>query len=209
MIAIIQTSCQIVMKNSQGKLVLVYMSLQFLSCLYLFKTNYLPTIVELVLTEMWNLINFSKYKPMNLWIFWSSVFINWGDKTTSFSMTFEMQTEKYENQDNILNKLHPSITAYGAMLLPLIISIFFCFCEKTRKIAIIKLKAAKKAWVWNGLLAFLDACYINYCLLLAKFTFEEYNPDKQLKDQLGTIASITIYIFLVFITQIIIIIKLK
>ena len=67
------------MKNSQGKMVLLFMSIQLLSCLYLFSLSD-SAVVEIVLKEMWDFVNFSKYKPVDLWIFWSSLFRSLGSQ---------------------------------------------------------------------------------------------------------------------------------
>lgn len=41
-----------------------------------------PSIVEIVLKEIWDFVNLSKYKPLDLWIFLSSFFMSLGPNTT-------------------------------------------------------------------------------------------------------------------------------
>ena len=86
-LCIIQTICQMFMKGSQKKMINIYLSMQFISCLYIYSLSD-PAIVEIVLKEMWDFVNFSMFKPANLWNFWISFLKSIGSES-KFKTVYE------------------------------------------------------------------------------------------------------------------------
>lgn len=85
-----------VMKGSQEKMIFVYLSMQLISCLYIYSLSD-PAIVEIVLKEMWNFVSFSMFKPANLWVFWISFFKSMRSES-KFKTVYEEQTTAFEEQ---------------------------------------------------------------------------------------------------------------
>ena len=184
------------------------MTLQLLACLFLYFLT-APAIVEIVLEEMWNFINLSSLKPMNLLIFWSSMIISLNSKDQKFQEVFELQTEKYEHQKSILKDLDPIFTVYLGLMVAAIGSIILLLFKKSRDWLFKQLKEYRKSMVWNGILGTIDVCYISYCLQLAKAVQNVDNEDAEQGDKIKCIVEIVIYSIIVFVSQILVIAKLQ
>ena len=84
-----------------------------------------------------------------------------------FKELFEEQTINFDQKKSFLHDLDPLITMYAGVIFSLVSSLTLCITKKSRDILKKYLKECKETMIWNGLIAFLDACYISYCLQLA------------------------------------------
>ena len=96
------------------------------------------------------------------------------------------------------------MTLYAGVIISILISLALCVTKKSRDYLVKYYKESKKSMIWNGLIAYLDGFLISYCIQLTT-AFKENNQEVNLKSSLNII----LYTLIVFVTQIIIVLKLK
>ena len=148
---------------------------------------------------MWNFVNFTKFTPLELSIFWSALFKSMGSKK-SFTECYEIQSLKFEQEDSVIHKLDPMITMYAGVIFSLVTSLVLCIRKNSREILIKYLRECKQTMIWNGSIAFLDACLIGYCLQLKSSFSAIYDENNDVPNKIGAVVKTIVYTFVVFIT---------
>lgn len=88
------------------------------------------------------------------------------NRKQTFKETFKIKSEEYEEYESFLEGLDPMIALYAGCLAAFLASLIFFTCKKPRGILIQKFLKFKTQMVWNGLITFLEGCFVNYCILL-------------------------------------------
>ena len=98
---------------------------------------------------------------------------------------------------------------YAAFVIIVLGSVLLFAIQKTRQMIKTKIKKLKETMIWNGLIAFVDTCLVTYCLKFSSIAQTLSREEQGLTKKIQLIAEISAYSIIVFVSQILILRKLK
>ena len=98
---------------------------------------------------------------------------------------------------------------YAAFVIMVVGSVVLFAIQKTRQMIKTKIKKVKETMIWNGLIAFVDTCLVTYCLKFSYVAQSLFKEEQGLTKRIQLIVEITVYSIIVFVSQILVLGKLK